>query len=134
MLFPVWLSHVSRACTAMSKYGVGVEALFWPDFWDRGRACARGGGYFILLDTDCFCQNRMHKVSSGPSLVLVCACRLGESAGAFEIAAGFEIARDSEKRVVLSEQTGLVITKGQVQGSRWSLGQPAGPPTPLGHL
>ena len=45
MLFPVWLSHVSRACTALSKHGVGVEPPFWPDFWDRGRACARGGGY-----------------------------------------------------------------------------------------
>ena len=44
MLFPVWLSHVSRACTALSKHGVGVEPPFWPDFWDRGRACARGGG------------------------------------------------------------------------------------------
>ena len=43
MLFLVWLSHVSRACTALSKHGVGVEPLFWPDFWDRGRACARGG-------------------------------------------------------------------------------------------
>ena len=44
MLFPVWLSHVSRACTALSKHGVSVEPPFWPDFWDRGRACARGGG------------------------------------------------------------------------------------------
>ena len=44
MLFPAWLSHVSRACTALSKHRVGVEAPFWPDFWDRGRACARGGG------------------------------------------------------------------------------------------
>ena len=44
MLFPVWLLHVSRACTALSKHGVGVEAPFWPDFWDRGRAFARGGG------------------------------------------------------------------------------------------
>ena len=44
MLFPVWLSHVSRACMALSKHGVGVEPPFWPDFWDRGRACARGGG------------------------------------------------------------------------------------------
>ena len=43
MLFPVWLSHVSRACTALSKHGVGVEPPFWPDCWDRGRACARGG-------------------------------------------------------------------------------------------
>ena len=33
------------ACTALSKHGVGVEPPFWPDFWDRGRACARGGGY-----------------------------------------------------------------------------------------
>jgi len=24
---------------------VGVERLFCLDFWDRGRACARGGGY-----------------------------------------------------------------------------------------
>ena len=38
-----WLSHVSRACTALSKHGVGVEPPFLPDFWDRGRACARGG-------------------------------------------------------------------------------------------
>ena len=45
MFFPVWLLHVSRACTALPKHGVGVEPPFWPDFWDRGRACARGGGY-----------------------------------------------------------------------------------------
>ena len=45
--FQPWLtmSHVSRACTALSKHGVGVEPPFWPDFWDRGRACAKGGGY-----------------------------------------------------------------------------------------
>ena len=43
MLFPVWLLHVSRACTALSKHGVGVEPPFWPDFWDCSRACARGG-------------------------------------------------------------------------------------------
>ena len=46
MLFPVWLSHVSRTCTALFKHGVGVEPPFWPDFWDRGRACARGGGTY----------------------------------------------------------------------------------------
>ena len=51
MLFPVWLSHVSRACTALSKHGVGVEPPFWPDFWDRGRACARGGGVRSLPHT-----------------------------------------------------------------------------------
>ena len=44
MLFLVWLSHVSRTCTALSKHGVGVEPPFWPDFWDRGRARARRGG------------------------------------------------------------------------------------------
>ena len=44
MLFPVWLSHVSRACPALSKHRVGVEPPFWSDCWDRGRACARGGG------------------------------------------------------------------------------------------
>ena len=52
---PVWLSHVSRACTALSKHGVGVEPPFWPDFWDCGRACARGGGYHkkggVIRDT-----------------------------------------------------------------------------------
>ena len=32
------------ACTALSKHEVGVAPPFWPDFWDRGRACARGGG------------------------------------------------------------------------------------------
>ena len=50
MLFPVWLSHVSRTCTALFKHGVGVEPPFWPDFWDRGRACARGGGYMAYND------------------------------------------------------------------------------------
>ena len=35
---------MSRACTALSKHWVGVEPPFWPDFWDRSRACARGGG------------------------------------------------------------------------------------------
>ena len=49
MSFPVWLSHVSRACTALSKHGVGVEPPFWPDFWDRGHACARGGGVWPWL-------------------------------------------------------------------------------------
>ena len=53
MLFPVRLSHVSRACTALSKHGVGVEPLFWPDFWDRGRACARGGGLHDMLTALC---------------------------------------------------------------------------------
>ena len=49
MLFPVWLPHVSRACTALSKHGVGIEPPFWPDFWDCGRACARGGVCSIML-------------------------------------------------------------------------------------
>ena len=31
-------------CRVMAKHGVGVEPLFCLDFWDRGRACARGGG------------------------------------------------------------------------------------------
>ena len=32
-----------RAGTGLSKHGVGVETLFCLGFWDRGRACAKGG-------------------------------------------------------------------------------------------
>ena len=28
----------------MAKHRVGIEPLFYLDFWDRGRACARGEG------------------------------------------------------------------------------------------
>ena len=35
---------VSRASTGLSRHGVGVEPLFCLDFWDRSRACTRGGG------------------------------------------------------------------------------------------
>ena len=37
-------SCVPHASTVLSKHGVGVEPLFCLGFWDRGRACARGGG------------------------------------------------------------------------------------------
>jgi hypothetical protein len=41
---------------------VGVERLFCLDFWDRGRACARGGGVVCAL------------VSSRSVYVCVCVC------------------------------------------------------------
>ena len=37
-------SCVPHAGTVLTKHGVGVEPLFCLFFWDRGRACARGGG------------------------------------------------------------------------------------------
>ena len=36
-------SCVPHAGTVLSKHGVGVDPLFCLVFWDRGRACARGG-------------------------------------------------------------------------------------------
>ena len=36
-------SCVPHAGTVLSKHAVGVEPLFCLVFWDRGRACARGG-------------------------------------------------------------------------------------------
>ena len=66
MLFPVWLSHVSCACTALSKHGVGVEPPFWPDFWDRSRACARGGGSSPSLRVTLFCGIIISSDSSHP--------------------------------------------------------------------
>ena len=41
-------SYVPHAGTVLSKHGVGVEPLFCLGFWDRGRACARGGGAVLL--------------------------------------------------------------------------------------
>ena len=37
-------SCVPLTSTILSKHGVGVEPLFCLGFWDRGRACAKGGG------------------------------------------------------------------------------------------
>ena len=39
--------------------GWAFEPPFWPDFWDRGRACARGVGMlsaFILCCNFCACK------------------------------------------------------------------------------
>ena len=41
-------SCVSRTCTALSTQVVGVESLFYLDFWDRGHACATGGGMYAI--------------------------------------------------------------------------------------
>ena len=49
------LPHVSRACTALSKHGVGVERPFRPAFWNRG---AQGGGGYP--------SSRLNKLFWGP--------------------------------------------------------------------
>ena len=47
-------SCVPHAGTVLSKHRVGVEPPFCLGFWDRGRACARGGGgVAIAVDLAC---------------------------------------------------------------------------------
>ena len=42
-------SCVPHASTVLSKHRVGVELLFCLGFWDRGRACARGGAGYAFF-------------------------------------------------------------------------------------
>ena len=42
---PVAIPGVAVAGVARAGPGVGVEPLICLDFWDRGRACARAGGW-----------------------------------------------------------------------------------------
>ena len=95
-MYRALLACVSCACTGLSKHGVGVEALVCLGYWDRGRACARGGGYVQrlsalgLLRDVCVCVyvsgtallflgsfNRFScfvLVSRFPTCVRVCVC------------------------------------------------------------
>ena len=54
------LSCVLCASTGLSKHGVGVEPLFCLDFWDRGRACARGVGLTTVLKMLVFLEHFKH--------------------------------------------------------------------------
>ena len=54
--YHVSLLCVLRASTNLSQHGVGVEPLLCLDFWDHGRACARGrGGGRGMLIYLCMC-------------------------------------------------------------------------------
>ena len=58
VMYRALLLCVSRPSTGLSKDVVGVEPLFCLHFWDRGRACARGGACLWRGNSSghCWCQ------------------------------------------------------------------------------
>ena len=59
------LACVSRASVSLSKHGFGAEPLFCLDIWDRGRACASGGGGGVENPTSCLNASLVFGVLTG---------------------------------------------------------------------